>query len=255
MNRLRSLFAWGWVYWRHRVMSRATHRLANVRDLADAAPGVVRDVVYRSDAPMPGDVEPGGILRWPPATVVDLRGAGEKAPSHPLAGDSRIVGIDLLDAAALVGGPGTGIMNSLAELYAVMTAPDAARGLTQVVGEVAWGDAPVLVHCSAGKDRTGVSTALVLRLLGIDRHRVVADYVLTEAHMPRVLARMLSGTRSSIGGTRLTSVPHEVLEAPAAAIETVLDAWDAHEGGVEGWYLAHGGEPRTLAELRRRLLA
>ncbi|WP_062132248.1 tyrosine-protein phosphatase [Demequina aestuarii] len=254
MRRLRGLFAWGAVYLRHRVLSRPTPRLANVRDLADAGPGIVRDVAYRSDAPMEGDAAPGGALRWPPATVVDLRGAGEKAPIHPLAGESRIVAVDVLDAAAFAGGERDS-MSSLAELYAVMTAPTAAPGLTRVVGEVAWGEAPVLVHCSAGKDRTGIVAALTLRLLGVERDRVVADYVLTQHHMPRVLARMLSGSRSSIGGTPLTSVPHEILTAPAAAIETVLRAWDDHDGGVEGWYLAHGGDSETLAALRRRLLA
>ncbi|MDN4481151.1 tyrosine-protein phosphatase [Demequina muriae] len=254
VRRLRSVLGWGGIYLRHRVMSRATPRLANVRDLADAGPGIVRDMAYRSDAPMAGDAAPGGDLRWPPATVVDLRGAGEKEPSHPLAGASRIVGIDVLDAAALTGGT-RGSLDSLADLYAVMTAPAAAPRLTRAVGELARAEAPVLVHCSAGKDRTGVVTALTLRLLGVEHDRVVADYVLTQHHMPRVLARMLAGTRSSIGGTPLTSVPREILAAPAAAIETVLHAWDAHEGGVEGWYLAHGGDRATLATLRGRLLA
>lgn len=236
-------------------MSRATHRLANVRDLADAAPGLVRHVAYRSDAPMEGDAPPGGVLPWPPATVVDLRGVGEKAEPHPLADGARIVEIDVLDSAALAGGAGHATLSSLAELYAVMTAPPAAQGLVRVVAEVAREDAPVLVHCSAGKDRTGVASALILRLLDVDRDRVVADYVLTEHHMPRVLARMLSGTRTSVGNTPLTSVPREILTAPAEAIEAVLGAWDDHAGGVEGWYLANGGDVDTLAALRRRLLA
>ncbi|MFW7413560.1 tyrosine-protein phosphatase [Demequina sp. SO4-18] len=236
-------------------MSRATHSLANVRDLGDASPGLVRDVVYRSDAPMIGDSPPEGVVTWPPATVVDLRGPHEKGDAHPLEGGARIVGLDVLDAAAFADREARGALRSLADLYAVMIAPVAAATLTAVVSEVARAPAPVLVHCTAGKDRTGVSIALILRLLGVERTRVVADYALTQDHMPGVLARMLSSSRTSIGDTPLASVPKEVLRAPAGAIEVVLDAWDAHDGGVEGWYLAHGGDAEALTELRRRLRA
>lgn len=252
MRGLRGLLGWGGIYWRHRVLGRAAPRLANVRDLADAAPGLTRAIAYRSDAPRVRDVPPGGGLSWPPATVIDLRAAGEKASSHPLAEGARIVGIDILEAAALGGG---GQFTSLTELYARMIAPDVGSGLAKVVGEVARDETPVLVHCSAGKDRTGLSVALILRLLGVERDRVVADYVLTQRHMPGVLARLLSDRRRSVGRSPLSSVPHEILDAPASAIETVLDAWDAHPDGVEGWYLAHGGDASTLAALRARLLA
>jgi hypothetical protein len=46
-----------------------------------------------------------------------------------------------------------------------------------------------------------------------------------------------------------------MLDAPAEAITVVLDAWDAHPRGVQGWYLAHGGDLESLAALRSRLLA
>ncbi|MFW2513223.1 tyrosine-protein phosphatase [Demequina sp. SO4-13] len=236
-------------------MGHASHRLANVRDLADASPGLVRDVVYRSDAPMPGDSPPEGVVTWPPATVIDLRGPAEKGDAHPLEDGATVVELDLLAAAAFTDGEARGPLRSLADLYAVMIAPVAAATLTSVVREVARGPAPVLVHCTAGKDRTGVSVALVLRLLEVERSRVVADYTLTQDHMPGVLARMLASSRTSVGDTPLVAVPKEVLSAPMSAIETVLDEWDAYRGGVEGWYLAHGGDAETLAELRRRLRA
>ncbi|GAA5081880.1 protein-tyrosine phosphatase [Thermocatellispora tengchongensis] len=41
-------------------------------------------------------------------------------------------------------------------------------------------NAPVVVHCAAGKDRTGVVTALVLALLGVPHEDVIADYALTD---------------------------------------------------------------------------
>ncbi|WP_203656589.1 tyrosine-protein phosphatase [Demequina activiva] len=236
-------------------MSRPRHALANVRDLADAAPGLVAGIAYRSDAPVAGDGPPEGLDVWPPATVVDLRAPGEKAAQHPLAVHARVVDVDILAAADLTGEAARSTLGSLDELYRLMIGPDTAPGVVRVVEEVAQDDAPVLFHCSAGKDRTGVSAALILRLLGVTRARVVADYTATAAHMPGVLTRMLSGAPASIGDTPLASVPKEVLDAPAHAIEAVLDAWDEHDGGVEGWYLAHGGDAATLAALRARLLA
>lgn len=43
------------------------------------------------------------------------------------------------------------------------------------------GDAPMVFHCTAGKDRTGIGAALLLTALGVDRKTVVADYTLTES--------------------------------------------------------------------------
>ena len=53
----------------------------------------------------------------------------------------------------------------------------------------------------------------------------------------------------------LTNLPVELSAAPPGAIVPVLDAWEAHEGGSEGWYHAHGGTSAILASLRERLLA
>ncbi|MGC5010028.1 tyrosine-protein phosphatase [Streptosporangium sp. DT93] len=50
------------------------------------------------------------------------------------------------------------------------------------------GNAPVVVHCAAGKDRTGVLVALVLRLLGVPEEDVVTDYALTGLARSRMVA-------------------------------------------------------------------
>jgi len=229
-------------------------RLANLRDLADAAPELRAGIAYRSDAPLAGDIAPAAVEVWPPATVVDLRSHGEKDHVHPLGARARMVEIDLLSAADPTGAAMARIA-SLEDLYALMIAPGAAPGLTQLVAEVALEEAPVLFHCSAGKDRTGVSAALILALVGIDRELIAADYHVTAEHMPAVIGRIMGGTPRHVGDTPLSKVPREVLEAPESAIESVLDVWDAHDGGVDGWYLAHGGDAETLSALRARLLA
>lgn len=51
------------------------------------------------------------------------------------------------------------------------------------------GDVPLMFHCSAGKDRTGVAAALVLLLLGANEEAIVKDYMLTEQFTPLLVAR------------------------------------------------------------------
>ena len=48
-------------------------------------------------------------------------------------------------------------------------------------GAIRAGQTPILFHCTAGKDRTGVAAALILKALGVSREDIVEDYLLTNA--------------------------------------------------------------------------
>lgn len=69
------------------------------------------------------------------------------------------------------------------EIYRSMVVDDQAlKSLGQIFRLIAAEEAlPVLIHCSGGKDRTGVSCALVLSLLGVERQDVMADYMRSQA--------------------------------------------------------------------------
>ncbi|MDN4474805.1 tyrosine-protein phosphatase [Demequina sp. SYSU T00192] len=228
--------------------------LANARDVAAAAPGLRFGVAFRSDAPFAGDDAPVGLAPWPPATVVDLRDADEAHARHPLADAAAIRSIPLLTEAGLgAAHPGSTLLG----LYRAMISGGAARAVVGVATAVATAPGPVLVHCSAGKDRTGVSVALVLSLVGVERERIVEDYVATAGNMRGVVARIAAGWSGGGGephGVDLSRIPAEMLTAPAAAIEGVLDAWAA-AGGAEEWFLAQGGLASDVDALRQRLLA
>ena len=59
-----------------------------------------------------------------------------------------------------------------------------APHFTDLFARLARGEAPLAMNCSAGKDRTGMASALILSVLGVDRDTVIADYALSETYVP-----------------------------------------------------------------------
>ncbi|PFG41862.1 protein tyrosine/serine phosphatase [Isoptericola jiangsuensis] len=234
----------------------ARPHLVNLRDVASASAALRPGVLLRSDAPHAGD-EPPRDVAWPPRTVVDLRDAGEGDAAHPLADVARVVSLPVLDGATRNAEARDAVPFDLARLYVELLDGVAARHLVDGVRAVAADDAPVLVHCTAGKDRTGILVAIVLTLVGVERAAVVTDYVRTDPHMPQVVARAWPAGSTTAGRPSehvLAALPPELLTAPPHAIEAVLDHLDAHEGGAAGWFAAQGGEPEVLSALRSRLV-
>ncbi|MGP3959936.1 tyrosine-protein phosphatase [Nonomuraea sp. 3N208] len=76
----------------------------------------------------------------------------------------------------------------LADRYLEVT-EDGVENLRTALETIAKSDnAPVVIHCAAGKDRTGVLAALVLSLAGVDEDDIVADYALTGLATERFIA-------------------------------------------------------------------
>ncbi|GGM54786.1 protein-tyrosine-phosphatase [Longimycelium tulufanense] len=232
-------------------------RMVNLRDLGglptEDGGRTLDGVLYRGDAPHPGDHTPTGLAHWPPRVVVDLRATIEhNGHPHPLAcNGTRVHRIPLLDdiAAAPQDTPVT--LPTLVTIYTHLL-DGSAVDLARVAGIVAAAEGPTLIHCSAGKDRTGVAVALLLRAAGVRRDAVVADYVRTDRNMPGVMLRM-AGNPMLPPGVDPQAV-RELMSAPAAAIGVVLDRIDAHPGGAYGWLRDHGARTADLDRWRARLV-
>lgn len=107
---------------------------------------------------------------------------------------------------------------------------------------------PAIVHCSAGKDRTGLVVALLLSALGVDRESVLDDYELT--------TRLRSGAkidemRPMFASHGLDVEDYRILyEAPRHVLAEMLDHIDERFGGVESYLLGNGLESAALGRLR-----
>lgn len=119
--------------------------------------------------------------------------------------------------------------------------------------ELARLDRPSVLHCTGGKDRTGMAAALLLLALGVDHEVVLDDYELTALrrgpeHVPPVVDLFVS---HGIG----LDAAEGMLSSPRWAIAAALDLLDTTYGGVDAYLREHGGmSGSTLGALRTHLL-
>ena len=115
---------------------------------------------------------------------------------------------------------------------------------------IAHADGAVLVHCAAGKDRTGVVVALALDAVGVTRSEVVADYLATRERIEAVVERL----RSSLTyRAELAGQPASALAPTAETMERFLDVIDRRLGGSARWLAESGLGGDDLDRLRDRL--
>lgn len=130
----------------------------------------------------------------------------------------------------------------------VRDAPDHLAAALRVVADT---PGPVLVHCAAGKDRTGVVVALALSLAGVTRQAVVDDYVASAERIEGVAARLQA---SSTYAKDLEGRPVSSMTPKAASMERFLDEVDRRFGGPHGLATSVGLDEETVARLTARLV-
>lgn len=108
------------------------------------------------------------------------------------------------------------------------------------------GNYPLVFHCQAGKDRTGVLAALVLSCLDVERRAIVDDYVLTETRMDLIVGRL---RRDPHFADRIDDLPHSVFAVEAVTMERFLDGLDERFSGARSWVLGAGISERELESL------
>ena len=239
----------------------------NVRDLGGLPTvdgGLTKEgVLFRSDnlqGLSPSDVS--ALLGAGVGTVLDLRTSAEvelTGPGPLVATEVRHLNLDLvphgfdgradlIERAIPVEDPAEYAMDHYYIDY-VNHAPGSIATALRTIADPRSG--AVLVHCAAGKDRTGVVVAVALSLVGVTRDAVTADYTRSGERIGAIRDRLLATDlyAEDIAKRTLGSMtPH------ADNMERFLDRVDAEYGGVHGLAMSVGVDEETLARLSRRLL-
>jgi protein-tyrosine phosphatase len=112
---------------------------------------------------------------------------------------------------------------------------------------------PAVFHCTAGKDRTGLLSALVLTLLGVPEETVVADYALSGEAMARLRAKLM--VKYPNGDSFISSANADaVFSADPANMITLFAHLQARYGSISGYAAEVGVPPEVIARLREAML-
>lgn len=244
----------------------------NFRDLGGypAAGGrrVRRGVLFRSDAPdglTEADHEELGRLGI--RLVCDFRAGGEKkraatrwkAPEPeywPLPITPDVNDMEILQRLRAEPVPET-TRAAMLSIYRTMPFGSAPQ-YKALLGRIRAGHLPVLFHCSAGKDRTGMFAALLLTALGTPRDVVMDDYLLSDEYLrdSRTVRRLVVAMQRLLGVEGSSAdVVMPFLTVERQYLDTAFEAIEAARGTVER-YLEEdlGLDEAATGELRERLL-
>lgn len=185
------------------------------------------------------------------ATLIDLRSDSElekSGPSPLLERGTRHLHLPLFSSDTSPEAIDPAL--TLGDLYVRMLerGTDRIRMIFQILANGR--NLPTVVHCAAGKDRTGVVTALILRSIGVADITIVEDYALTDRNMIRLIERMRA-TGQPLSSLR---VPDHYMRAVPETMEVFLRSVDDTYGSTSG-YLAHVGiDAPVIAAVRDQLL-
>jgi protein-tyrosine phosphatase len=110
------------------------------------------------------------------------------------------------------------------------------------------GALPALVHCAAGKDRTGIVIGLVLAVLGVPDDIIAADYALSAGYLGAQAASIVGDVQGSAGLDGQATA--DLLASPPGLILDALARARSRAGSVSDYLLGHGVTAAELAALR-----
>ncbi|MFC7425897.1 tyrosine-protein phosphatase [Nocardia tengchongensis] len=240
----------------------------NFRDVAGTGAGydaqgshhVNKGVFYRSNALTPNDADLAVLDGLHLSTVFDLRTGGEIAakPDRVPAG-AAYVNISILSG---------DLSSSLGNL----TSPEAARegmralnrqfvtgeheraGFASLLTQLADQQGPAVFHCTAGKDRTGWTSYLLLSIAGVDQNTIMSDYLATNDYSAKSIAATLAQITAAKGAAA-AAVYQPLLGVDASYLQAGIDQITATYGSVDK-YLKDGLglQGKTIEQLKHKLI-
>lgn len=139
--------------------------------------------------------------------------------------------------------------SELLDIYLSFLEPPATAITAALEALLDTGRHPVLIHCAAGKDRTGVLVALALELLGVERSEIVADYALTHERMPLVVERL-----EREAGHDRRRYRESLQRADAETMASFLAGLDQRHGGATAWARQRAIDPTAIDHFRTAMV-
>jgi protein-tyrosine phosphatase len=211
--------------------------------------------LYRSDGPLRvGTVGRQAVADLGVGLVVDLRQHSQHVRTPGFLGPQHTAHVPLVDRVIDTDEPPPlDDPADFTDLYDGMldaSREPVARALDLVADAVV--DGPVLVHCSYGKDRAGLVTALIQAAIGVTPESIVADYARSDEPARRRYEWMLHEPRA--GDVDLGSLPAALFRAHPESMSLLLDRMVERHGSLSGWVDAFPIRPDTVPRLRDGLV-
>ena len=127
---------------------------------------------------------------------------------------------------------------------------DRPEEVTGALRSIATSEGAAIVHCAAGKDRTGVIVALALTVAGVEPEAIVADYMATEERMEAIIERL---ARSRTYASDVTSRPVQAHTPRPETMKSFLEQVHVRYGGLPRWLAGNGFGDDELSRLRGKL--
>lgn len=208
---------------------------------------IARDFAVIADLRFPDEVR-SAPMPWPPSLQARVLGLDGDDPGGPAPHHALIRG-GIPDVAA--------VRDRYARFYTTLPADPRYQSLSaRTMRAIAAADGPALLHCSAGKDRTGFLCGLILATLGVARAAIVDDYLLSasfaarEALRPELLRRLADHgvpEPDPAAMDAMLTVEREYLLASFAAIDDLA-------GSIEGYLDRIGIDRDARRALKDRLI-
>ncbi|WP_022682407.1 tyrosine-protein phosphatase [Sphingobium bisphenolivorans] len=112
---------------------------------------------------------------------------------------------------------------------------DHAASYRAMFAQILAGRVPILINCSAGKDRTGFGAALILTALGVTRETILQDYLLTNVHADWNWLLTQRDTRISRAWRRRPDMLEPLLKVDPAYLDSLFATLDKSHGGMDGY--------------------
>lgn len=184
-------------------------------------------------------------------TVIDLRTKQELDEKPDVFAKNSAVNYVHLSLFENVRGVGSNLPNDLTTiyLYALDNNQSAFKDVVDVIADSA--DNGVLFHCTAGKDRTGLISALLLGSVGVSDEDIVADYVLTTHYLQDFFQQRRAEARRT--GEDISAYEPLFLSEPQF-MQTVLDHLLENYGGIPSYLTSIGVSAARIEKIQSVLL-